>query len=96
MKAISEQLTGLGAVRVVEDIGKLTEEEATSAFTSAIGPLFALLYPNSTRKRARLTEKSMATLYRHVNRAKKAKKRRRVQEMEAVSSQLVHSERPAE
>ena len=89
MTAISEQMISVGSVACEEDIGQLTEELATSAFTTAMTELMEALKPDSTRRRGRWTETRIATLYTHVSRLKSERKRRREQEIEAVNTQPV-------
>ena len=89
MTAISEQMISVGSVAREEDIGQLTEELATSAFTTAMTELMEALKPDSTRRRGRWTETRIATLYTHVSRLKSERKRRREQEIEAVNTQPV-------
>jgi hypothetical protein len=87
MTAISERMISIGSVTCVEEIGRLTEEVATPAFTRAITQLMEELKPDSTRKRSRWTEMRMPTLYTHVMRLKNERKRRREQEIEVVDPQ---------
>jgi hypothetical protein len=98
MGAISEQLIRMELVGSAEGIARLSEDEATSAFTAAIAALMEQMKPGATRRRGRWTEMSIPTLYQHVLDMRKERKRRREQEAEAINPQSddSNSERPAQ
>ena len=93
MGAIGQQLVSMELVDSTEGIGRLSEEEATSAFTAAIAALMEQLKPGATRRRGRWTEMSIPTLYQHVLNMQKERKRRREEAEAAAPDDL---ERPAQ
>jgi hypothetical protein len=95
MGAISEQLVSMELVGSAEGIGRLSDDEATSAFTRAIAALMEQLKPGATHKRGRWTEMSIPTLYQHVLNMRKERKRRREEAVDPHSDDS-ELERPAQ
>ena len=95
MHAITEQLVSVGVVESAEGIGRLSEDEATTAFTRAFAALMEQLKVGATRRRGRWMESSIATLYDRVLAWRTAQKRSREQAM-ADDAGGSESERPAQ
>ena len=83
MNAVTEQMVSMELVESAVAIGRLTEEEATPAFTQAVVALMEEMKPGATQRRGRWTEMSIPTLYDHLQTLKKQRKRRR-EESEAA------------
>jgi hypothetical protein len=94
MKAITEQLVGLALVESEAGIGRLTEDDATTAITRAITALMERLKPGATRRPGRWTEMSIPTLYQHVLSMRSEEKRVREQRVEAEEEKSEEAERP--
>ena len=83
MNAVTEQMVSMELVESAVAIGRLTEEEATPAFTQAVVALMEEMKPGATQRRGRWTEMLIPTLYDHLQTLKKQRKRRR-EESEAA------------
>jgi hypothetical protein len=99
MDAITAQLISMGVVESELGIGRLSQDEATTAFTQAIVAVMEQMKPRSTQKRGRWNELRLPTLYGHVKtqeekeRQKDEAEKRRREQAEASDSE---DERPAQ
>jgi hypothetical protein len=73
VKAITEQMIGMGPIATPDGVRRLSEDEA---FTQPIGPMVTARPAAATHGRGRWMDMSMSTLYdgHHVNRTRKRKR----------------------
>jgi hypothetical protein len=74
MRALTEQMVSMGLVDSADGVGRLSEDDATAAFTRAIVALMEQLKPGATQRRGRWTEMRLPTLYQHVLGMRKRKR----------------------
>jgi hypothetical protein len=89
MMALTAQMVGMGLIATAAGVGRLSEDQATAAFSQAIVPLMEKLKPGATQQpRGRWVELSMSTLYKHVRKRKRAEAQlqRHADEAEGSSS----------
>jgi hypothetical protein len=98
MRAITEQLVSMALVDSAMGIGRLSEDDATAAFTRAFAALTGEFKAGAraTRMKGRWMERSIATLYDHVLTWQDGRKRSREQADEAGGSESSESGRPAQ
>ena len=87
MAAIADVMVEMEMVHTAADVAKLSAEESSVAFDAATLQLMEKLKAGSTTRRGRWMEKSVGTLYNHLNGGRK--KRRREEERRTAA---MHSE----
>jgi hypothetical protein len=84
MEEITRTMVDLKVVTREDDVGQLSEEAASAAFTQSIAALMERVRPGATRKRGRWTQMAPGTLYKYVN---ETNKRRRLEAPAAEGQQ---------